>query len=398
MPHSFRARTIFPVDRPPIDNGVLTIDGERIVAVGTASEAIGTVHDLGEVALLPAFVNAHTHLEFSHLEQPLGQPGMRLIDWLPLAIAERQNRGHDAARSIALGIQESLLAGNTAVGEIATAEAAAYRGDHSLALTTFLEVIGFSRARAESAFAAAEDRLSESLTAGHAVGLSPHAPYTVSPALLDKLMQLARQHDLPVAMHLAESEEELDLLASGTGPFRDLLEARSMWDPAAIPLDSTPLDYLQRLALAPRALVIHGNYLDSDEHEFLATHADHMTLVYCPRTHAYFNHPPYPLAAALKAGVKVALGTDSRASNPDLILLAEMRHVAHSHPKVSPEKILAMGTLAAARALGFEQDCGSLTAGKLASFVAIPHSGDTLADLLAANMPPSAVYLHGREV
>jgi cytosine/adenosine deaminase-related metal-dependent hydrolase len=398
MPTSFRARTIFPVDRPPIDNGALTIDGERIVAVGPASDATGTIHDLGEVALLPAFVNAHTHLEFSHLDKPLGQPGMRLIDWLPLAIAERQNRGHDAARSIALGIQESLLAGTAAVGEIATAEAVAYPGDHSLALTTFLEVIGFSRARAESAFAAAEDRLDAFLAAGHAVGLSPHAPYTVSPALLDKLMQLARQHDLPVAMHLAESEEELDLLASGTGPFRDLLEARSMWDPAAIPLDSTPLDYLQRLALAPRALVIHGNYLDSDEHEFLATHTDHMTLVYCPRTHAYFNHPPYPLAAAVKAGVNVALGTDSRASNPDLSLLAEMRHVALTHPEVAPEQILSMGTLAGAGALGREHECGSLTVGKLANFVAIPMPGDSLAELFAAHTPPSAIYLHGREV
>jgi cytosine/adenosine deaminase-related metal-dependent hydrolase len=377
---------------------VLTIDGEHILSVGPASEATGTVHDLGEVALLPAFVNAHTHLEFSHLERPLGQPGMRLIDWLPLAIAERQNRGHDAARSIALGVHESSLAGTAAVGEIATAEATAYHGDYPLQLTTFLEVIGFSRARADSAFAAVEDRLGNSLAAGHTVGLSPHAPYTVSPALLDKLMQLARQHSLPVAMHLAESAEELDLLSTGTGPFRDLLEARSMWDPVAIPIDSTPLDYLQRLALASRALVIHGNYLDADEHEFLATHADHMTLVYCPRTHAYFNHPPYPLAAALKAGVNVALGTDSRASNPDLNLLAELRHVAHAHPAVSPDEILAMGTLAAARALGRELECGSLTPRKLANFVALPMPGDSLADLLATSTPPSAIYLHGREV
>lgn len=398
MPTSFRARTIFPVDRPPIENGVLTIDGEHILSVGPASEATGMVHDLGEVALLPAFVNAHTHLEFSHLEKPLGQPGMRLIDWLPLAIAERQNLGHDAARSIALGIQESLFAGTAAVGEIATAEATAYHGDFPLQLTTFLEVIGFSRARADSAFAAVEDRLNASLTAGHAVGLSPHAPYTVSPALLDKLMQLARQQNLPVAMHLAESAEELDLLATGTGPFRDLLEARSMWDPAAIPADSSPLDYLQRLALAPRALVIHGNYLDADEHDFLATHSDHMALVYCPRTHAYFNHPQYPLAAALKAGVNVALGTDSRASNPDLNLLAELRQVALNHPEVAPDQVLKMGTLAGASALGREQECGSLAVGKLANFIALPMPGDSLAELLAANTPPSAIYLHGREV
>jgi cytosine/adenosine deaminase-related metal-dependent hydrolase len=398
MPTSYRARIVFPVDQPPIENGVLAVDGERIVAIGPVSQAAGDVNDLGDVAILPAFVNAHTHLEFSHLNLPLGQPGMRLIDWLPLAIAERQNRGHDAARSIAHGLQESVLAGSAAIGEIATADAAAYSSEHPLALTTFLEVIGFSRARAESAFAAVNDRLSASLAAGHSVGLSPHAPYTVSPDLVDKLVGLARQHDLPMAMHLAESEEELDLLANSAGPFRDLLEARSMWDATAIPVDSSPFDYLQKLALAPRSLVIHGNYLDADEHEFLATHADRMTLVYCPRTHAYFNHSPYPLAAALAAGVQVALGTDSRASNPDLSMLAELRHVARTHAAVSPEKVLELGTLAGARALGVDSEFGSLTTGKRASFIVVPAPDDSLEALLHATAPPSRVIHNAREV
>ncbi len=125
-------------------------------------------------------------------------------------------------------------------------------------------------------------------------------------------------------MHLAESPEELRLLSHGDGPFRDLLADRSMWDESAIPAGTRPLDYLRMLAAAPKALVVHGNYLSAEELQFLATHAASMSLVYCPRTHGFFEHSPYPLRQALDLGVRVAIGTDSRASNPDLSLLAEL--------------------------------------------------------------------------
>jgi aminodeoxyfutalosine deaminase len=398
MATSLRARWVVPVDGPPILGGVVTIEGERIVAVEAAAISSDAVRDLGDVVLLPAMVNAHTHLEFSHLRSPLGRPGMRLIDWLPLAIAERQNGNHAAETSIALGVQESLTAGTCAVGEIATADAAAYALESDVTIRPFLEVIGFSRARAESAFAAVRDRLAAARRVSNSVGLSPHAPYTVSPELLGQLIELARVEQLPVAMHLAESREELALLADGTGPFRELLEARSMWDPAAIPSGSRPLDYLRKMADAPRALVIHGNYLDREEQEFLADHAERMTLVYCPRTHAYFAHPPYPLAELVAVGVHVALGTDSRASNPDLSMLGEVRHAARQHAGVPPLEILKMATLHAARAIGCDDDCGSLTPGKLANLIALPSSSDSLEGVMEQDVEPTAVWLRGREV
>jgi aminodeoxyfutalosine deaminase len=398
MPISLRARLVCPVDRPPISDGVITIEGERIVAVEPTTHSTSGFRDLGDVALVPGFVNAHTHLEFSHLQKPLGRPGMRLVDWLPLAIAERQSRGPAAEVSIALGIQESVLAGTAAIGEISTAELQAYPSDGEVSLAHSFEVIGFSRARAESAFAALEARLAAAKGLDISVGISPHAPYTVSPELLSKIVKLAERESLPVAMHLAESAEELDMLATGQGPFRELLDARSMWDPAAIPRGTRPLDYLRRLEDAPRALVIHGNYLDREEHEFLAARADRMSLVYCPRTHAYFDHPPYPLAELLAAGVHVALGTDSRASNPDLSLLGELRHAARAHRGVAVESILKMATLDGARALGCENQCGSITPGKLANLVALPMRSDSLDDIVAEDSAPAAVWLRGREV
>jgi cytosine/adenosine deaminase-related metal-dependent hydrolase len=185
------------------------------------------------------------------------------------------------------------------------------------------------------------------------------------------------------------------------GPFQELLEERSMWDAEAIPRGSRPMDYLRILAQAPRSLVIHGNYLDAAERDFLAGHADRMSLVYCPRTHAYFGHPAYSLAELLSKGVRAALGTDSRASNPDLDLLAEMRYVASAFPAVDPRVVLRMGTLMGAEALGCDAKVGSLTVGKLANVIAVPigdaskSTDGVLESLFAARAKPSHVWVRG---
>jgi cytosine/adenosine deaminase-related metal-dependent hydrolase len=178
-----------------------------------------------------------------------------------------------------------------------------------------------------------------------------------------------------------------------------------MWDAAAIPRGSRPMDYLRMLAEAPRAVVIHGNYLDEEERTFLAANRDRMSLVYCPRTHAYFAHPPYPLAELLAAGVRIAFGTDSRASNPDLDLMAEMRFVAQTFLGINPLEILHMGTLAGAEALGRSADIGSITPGKLANLVAVPISmdvrdkpADLLAMVLFGSDSPYVVWIRGERM
>jgi cytosine/adenosine deaminase-related metal-dependent hydrolase len=138
-----------------------------------------------------------------------------------------------------------------------------------------------------------------------------------------------------------------------------------------LPRNLRPLDYLQRLARGARSLAVHGNYLEDDEIAFLTEHAATMSVVYCPRTHDYFRHRDYPLATMLQSGVRVALGTDSRASSPDLSLWEEMRFVAHRYGAVSPEAVLRMGTQFGAEALGLADDCGSLTVGKRADFIIV---------------------------
>ncbi|MFO0789115.1 MAG: amidohydrolase family protein [Pirellulales bacterium] len=410
MPNSLRARYVFPVDRPPIEDGVVVLQGERILAVGGRDIGDNAV-DLGEVALLPGLINAHTHLELSNLRQPLGQPGMLLVDWVRLVISERGRRDYTVDTAIESGLRESLAAGVTSVGDISSVAGQAPPSTQ-LDLTRFLEVIAFSRARAESAFGALAARLSSQLSASGRVqraqtdirlGISPHAPYTVSPELLAKLIALAQHQRLPVAMHIAESREERQLLEHGTGPFQELLDERSMWDAAAITRGSRPLDYLRALAEAPRALAIHGNYLDAAELKFLAERRVNMSLVYCPRTHRFFQHEPYPLAQALAAGVRVAVGTDSRASNPDLSVLAELQFISRQNPTLDPYLILSMGTIDGAEALGRAAEVGSLAPGKLANLVtiALPESraatpADALGHIFASDARVENVWLNGQ--
>jgi cytosine/adenosine deaminase-related metal-dependent hydrolase len=216
-------------------------------------------------------------------------------------------------------------------------------------------------------------------------GISPHAPYTVSPELVRSVAALSKAERFPVAMHLAESRDELELLASHRGKFVELLTSIGAWHPAAIPQGIQPRDYLGLLAGAHQSLVIHGNYLTPSDWQFLAERRAAMSVVYCPRTHAYFGHEPYSLAGMLAAGVRVAVGTDSLASNPDLSLIAELRQIARQHPDVPPEQILYLGTLAGAEALGLAERLGSITTGKKAR-LAVARVGDT--------SDPQAAILH----
>jgi cytosine/adenosine deaminase-related metal-dependent hydrolase len=316
-------------------------------------------------------------------------------------MAFRQQPAQTEQQPAALGLAESLRGGVTALGDIVQP------GEPLVAspidITALLELIAPTADRVATAVELAKAHLADKnvcLTARN-VGLSPHAPYSVHPDLLAAVVELSQRHKIPVAMHLAESPEELELLRHGGGPLRGFLEERGAWDATAIPRGARPLDYLRLLARTERALVIHGNFLDDEEISLLGAAADRMSVVYCPRTHDWFAHRDYPLEKLLAAGATVALGTDGRGSSPDLSLLGEMRFAARKHPGVPLAAILRMATIAGARALGRETEIGSLAAGKRAdlAIVALPdRSADDPHELLfdpAASVV--ACYCRGAE-
>ncbi|MBA4018261.1 MAG: hypothetical protein C0483_13910 [Pirellula sp.] len=399
------ARWIVPVDRPAVERGCVVVQGERILAVGAAEQvATGRRVEYGDAVITPGFVNAHAHLEFSGLSAPLGERGMAFPDWIMNVLEYRRAPEFDARGATFAGLKESLRTGTTTLGDIASCLPSLLLEEPpaDLDVTSFIELIGLSEARA----AAQAERLAEHL-AKHSDdarvrrGISPHAPYTIRPALLEAAVPASAGARVPLAFHLAESREELQLLATGDGPMVDYMRTLGAWDPTAIALGTRPLDYLRTLTKVHRALVIHGNYLADDEIDYLAAHAERLTTVYCPRTHDYFNHPPHPLPKLLERGASVALGTDGRCTNPDLSLLEEMRHTARQFPMLSPERILQLGTLDGAQALGLAAEVGSLTPGKRADFVVFQEGAcesEPCAALLQGPATIGRVYHRGRNV
>lgn len=370
-----RGRILFPIGAPPIPNGVIVFQDATIVAVGDTCP-LNDCLDLGDVALCPGLVNAHTHLEFSELACPLSPAG-GFAAWIRRLIDYRRDRSTQLLdRALEHGTAEIVAAGGVAIGDIITrldspAPAGGYTGIcTNVHMCNFLELIGLAEKRSGELCERADTYLRAGSWRPGRRGISPHAPYTVHPESIAQLVEVAASHSAPMAMHLAETGEELQLLRDRSGPLRELLQELEAWDPEAIRLGSRPLDYLRILARAPAALVIHGNYLQPDEWTYLTEHAQHMTVVYCPRTHRHFGHEPYPLARALGAGASLALGTDSRASNPDLSMLEELRQAIDSHPDVDPQQLLQMATWNGARALGLAH-VGRLQPGYDATFLAL---------------------------
>ncbi|MGI9517853.1 MAG: amidohydrolase family protein [Pirellulaceae bacterium] len=368
---SIGARWILPVDQPPLRDASLTLQAGVIRSVNPSGRT-NADDDLGEVVLIPKFVNAHTHLEFSDLTQPIGQPGMPITDWIPQVVATRQRAARSPREAVGDGIRQSRDSGTIAIGEIATSPWFHDFEFDNLVMTCFVERLGNQEHQCESTIAEARQWLSN-VQGSCRTGISPHAPYSLHDDLFNGLVEWAVADNIPVAMHLAESREELRWLADGSGPFRDMLE--SMNALGEIPGHRRPMHYLDPLARTSSALIVHGNYLSGDELDFIARH-DHLHLVYCPRTHEFFEHDPWPLNEAIGRGINVAIGTDSLASNPDLGVRGELVTIKSQFPGLDPAVILAMGTIQGAKALGIEQRVGSLTAGKLAEYLVFPATND----------------------
>ena len=364
-PWTLRARWVFPADAAPIPDGRITIrDGgiESVQATGIADL------NLGNVAILPGLVNAHTHLDLGGLRGRC-PPTPDLPAWLRCVIEGRRamsvNEKDDSIRD---GIAECLRFGTTLVGDIsAGALSCPWLAESSLWSTEFYELIGLPRDRAEHSWQAALGWLNvQGPSDLHwRTALSLHAPYSVHRDLFIRTARWASDKGFAVAIHLAESEAELQLLREHAGPFVDFLRALGVWAPEG--LVASPAAVMELVREAPHVLLVHGNYLPPDT-PFYPNH----TLVYCPRTHAAFGHPRHPFPSFLERGVRVALGTDSLASNPDLDMLAEARFVHARYPEVDGDVLLRMLTLNGAEALGWADRTGSLTPGKSADFVVLP--------------------------
>jgi cytosine/adenosine deaminase-related metal-dependent hydrolase len=390
---------------PPIENAWLRIVHGHIAAI--ARRPIGPPEsriDLGDAIILPGLVNAHTHLEFSAVRTPLDTSG-GLPGWIARVVAIRRARpadGRAAVAAIRRGLAESAAAGVTTIGDIATvAPPSAYDGPGPR-VRVYREGLGLRPAALEMVPRSIASDLDRLNAAGIATGLSPHAPYSVTASLGRTLLDTAQRRRCPVAMHLLESDAEAQFLAHGTGPFRKLLEGLGAWDTTTPPQLLPTAEWITRLARCRRGIIVHATHIGADPDALtrLVRHRDRLAVVVCPRTTQAISGMLPPVRLLTTAAVRVGIGTDSRASNPDLSVLAECRTLVDAGV-TTPEESLRMATVNAAWALAFEGRAGTIAVGRPAD-LAILRPSTPATDPFTTSLDPStiveATLRRGREI
>lgn len=383
-----RARCVWLGDGRTLSPGEIAWDaGGRITSLRRCR---GRVAD---VCVLPGLVNAHAHVQIDALPQPEGT----FVPWLAAVMAARAADGAAAERGrIAAAARELLASGTTAVGDID----ATGRGLSGLAATpltgrSYRELTGFHLEGAAARRLVRERR--QRAEGELRPGLSPHAPYSVSPDLFAAARD-TRQH---LAIHCAETPEEQQFLHTGRGPFADLLARLGRLPERFRPPRMGAVRWLEHLGvLSPRTQLVHCQELERGDTARIA--ASGASIVVCPGTIAWFGRQPPPVPAWLAAGIPVALGTDSRASNTALSLRAELRLAATMWPELEPTQLLAMATRGGGTALGMP-GLGRLRRGGRADFVVVRATNATdpatvAAAFVAGRAPIAAVVAGGRQI
>lgn len=385
---ALRAAWVLPISAPPVRDGIVLLYRDKIVAVGPASGIVvpeGTeVRDLGEAAILPGLVNAHSHLELTVMRGLLEDSDFR--KWVEHLTNIRQNQmaAEDVIDSARIGALEAIASGVTCLGDTGDSGAALDALEESgLGGVVFQETFGLAPEQAADGLVRLRERF-EALRARQrapdrvAVGVSPHAPYTISGPLFRLVTEYALAERSPMAIHTAESAAEEQLMWKGAGVFADRFAERGIrW----VAPETTTIGYLSSLGvLEARPLLIHCVQA-TDADLALAAEAG-CAMAHCPKSNAKFGHGMAPLPRMLAHGVSVGLGTDSVGSNNVMDLLDEARaatlfaRAASGNPEaLSARGALELATLGGARALGLGEVTGSLEAGKRADLCAVSLRG-----------------------
>jgi cytosine/adenosine deaminase-related metal-dependent hydrolase len=375
---------VVPVRSAPIRQGIVAIAQDRIVWTGSADSAdapSGSIRDLGPGVLMPGLVNAHCHLELSHLAGQL-EDAKGFVPWVEALVAARAEAPLDAVEAAAAEAIRALIAsGTVAVGDVSNSLAHLSMLSQSglTAAVVFYELLSWDPAKADAVLQFAQARaleLAEDLPGYVQVRLAAHAPHSVSAPLL---RALARRGG-PAAIHLAESPAESAFLADGDGEWAAFLERRGLGHVTFTPPRQSPVAYLDTLgALHPKLVAAHCAQVDDADIAVLAERG--VAVVVCPRSNRRLGVGLPPVSAMLLAGVALSLGTDSLASTDSLDLMEDVGMLHREFPEIDPGQLVRMATLGGARALGLS-DLGTIEPGKRAALAYAPAEA-TPADPLA---------------
>jgi cytosine/adenosine deaminase-related metal-dependent hydrolase len=402
----YRAEWVLPVSRQPIRDGWVAIDRGRIAAVGGWSAqppvdlSAGAVTDLGRVVILPGLVNAHTHLELSYLAGRV-PPANRFTHWIKTVVATRRQYPDPAAPEIldaARGaIRRAQASGTALVGDISnTLVTLPLLREAGLAARVFYELLGFNAPDADALVAAARQQADAVAGGDLRVTLAPHAPYSVAPPLFAAIRRDLDAHpDSRSSVHLGESLEEVEFVRHATGDIRTTLEQLGVWTDewrAVLPAGGSPVEYLFKLGfLDSSVMVVHGVQFDDED---LARLRDAVvTVVTCPRSNRHVGAGDPPIARFYASGIRVAVGTDSLASTPDLNVFSELAALRRLAPQVPAARLIESATIAGAEALGFGARFGTIEPGKRARLIAVsvPEGTTDVEECLVSGVDPGQV-------
>lgn len=332
---------------------------------------------------MPGLVNAHCHLDYTHMAGQLPPP-KRFSDWLRQITEIKAGWDYpEYATSWRAGAAMLLRTGTTTVADIeAVSELLPEMWDSTpLRVISFLEMIGITGRRTAADILSETRKRLEQLGANpDRAGLSPHAPYSTLPDLLRLTSAASRRHGWRVVVHVAESAAEYEMFRHGRGEMFEWIK-RAQRDVSDCGR-GTPVQHLETCGLLGRkVMAVHANYLGRNDPALLARRG--ASVVHCARSHSYFAHDRFPLRRLMKAGVNVCLGTDSLASvyvsrrqKVELNMFEELRALAKAEPMLKPGELLRMATVNGARALGLQGKIGVLKRNAFADLICLPFQGD----------------------
>ena len=397
----YRASWLLPVVSDPIANGWVAIEDGRVAGAGV-SDAPDAI-DLGDAIILPALVNAHTHLELSYLRGAV-PPADRFLDWIGQIVAARRRLVEPDDATVlepARGaIQEARASGTGLVGDITnTLVTVPLLREASVPARVFYELLGFRPGDPVGLVRDARARVNglSDESGGVRVSLAAHAPYSVSPSLFEAIRDDLNAHHGDVSsVHVAESADEVEFMTRGTGGCRTLLASRGAWNDAWRPPGVSPAMYLADFGfLDSRVLAVHAIQCDGEDLSRLATLGT--TIVSCPRSSRHVGVGDPPLEAFYAMGVSVAFGTDSLASVADLNMFGELAAARRLAPRVPARHLVESATRCGAQALGFGEQFGSIEEGKRAALIAVrlpEHVGD-VEEYLVSGINPEMIQWVG---
>lgn len=395
------AKYVLPISAEPIAGGAVAIENERIVAVGKRDEIVekfpgSSDENFGEAAILPGFVNAHSHLEITAMRGFLDRFDADFFSWLITLTKIRAEKlsDEDVKTAALFGALEGARAGVTCFGDIGRFGKAGFEALKGNGLRGVLfQETEFSPAdeTADEDFARLHEKFSELREAETAlvkIGLSPHAPYTVSQKLFEKITNFALDENVKITIHAAESQEEEIFLKTGEGLFAELYKKYGMtWNAPRC----SPVEYLAKIGvLRAKPLLAHCIKVSLSDIRLLAENG--AKIAHCPKSNAKFGHGVAPLESFLDEKIAIGFGSDSVASNNTCDILEEARFatlIARTRPEnqrfFSAEEMIETATLGGAKALGLETEIGTLERGKQADVIAVSLES-------AAQMPVHDVY------